>query len=74
MLPGMGSQLGLHMDQGPLRTDLGDGAWIDLWPELIADTDGAWMDEEGLIGNSDEDDLEDRIIAAMGRAQAELTR
>jgi alkylated DNA repair dioxygenase AlkB len=45
MLPGMGSQLGLRMDQGPLRTDLGDGAWIDLWPELIADTDGAWMDE-----------------------------
>jgi alkylated DNA repair dioxygenase AlkB len=46
MLPVMGSQLGLHVPGAwPLRTDLGDGAWIDLWPELVADPGGACMDE-----------------------------
>jgi nucleoside-diphosphate-sugar epimerase len=33
----------------------------------------AWMDDEGLIKNSDEDDLEDRIIAGMDRLREELT-
>jgi nucleoside-diphosphate-sugar epimerase len=32
----------------------------------------AWMDEEGLIGNSDEDALEDRIIAGMDRLREQL--
>lgn len=41
----MSFQLGLRMGGGPLRTDLGDGAWIELWPELIADPDGACMAE-----------------------------
>jgi nucleoside-diphosphate-sugar epimerase len=31
-----------------------------------------WMDAEGLSANSDEDDLEDRIIAAMQHARTEL--
>lgn len=31
-----------------------------------------WMEQEGLIADSDEDDLEDRIIAAIERAREEL--
>lgn len=25
------------------RIDLGRGAWVDLWPELVPDGDGAWL-------------------------------
>jgi nucleoside-diphosphate-sugar epimerase len=34
----------------------------------------AWMDEQGVNANSDEDDLEDRILAAMGHVQEEIAR
>lgn len=40
----MTSRLGLRAStDGPLRTDLGAGAWLELWPELVPDPDGAWM-------------------------------
>jgi alkylated DNA repair dioxygenase AlkB len=48
MLPRMDPQLSLRLAAAPLlRTDLGDGAWIEFWPEPVSDLDGAWM--AGLV-------------------------
>jgi nucleoside-diphosphate-sugar epimerase len=54
-----------------LRNDVPEFKTTVTWEEGVR-RNVEWMDEQGLNANSDEDDLEDRIIAAMRHAQGEL--
>lgn len=55
-----------------LRQDVPEFRTTVSWEEGVR-RNVAWMDEEGMVANSDEDDLEDRIIAGMDRLRQELS-
>jgi nucleoside-diphosphate-sugar epimerase len=54
-----------------LKRDVPEYQPAVMWEEGVR-RNVAWMDQEGMVANSDEDDFEDRIIAGMGRLQREL--